>query len=106
MFHRPNPSLYILGRKHDTTIHLAQTGKVALYNLNQSKASIYLFLNNKLCSCHRGGKDMEYFAICGITVNNYREDHINYASSLHDTVSFHYLNELKLIFKFTSSIGF
>lgn len=46
---------------------------------------------------------MEYFAICGITVNNCREDRINYASSLHHTVSFHYLNELKLIFKFTSS---
>lgn len=46
---------------------------------------------------------MEYFAICGITVNSYGEDYINYASSLHYTVSSHYLNELKLIFKFTSS---
>lgn len=45
---------------------------------------------------------MEYFAICGITVNNWGEDYINYASSLHYTVSSHYLNELKLILKFTS----
>jgi len=42
---------------------------------------------------------MEYFAICGTTVNSCREDGINYASSLHHTVSFHYLNELELIFQ-------